>query len=289
MNLLYICYVDESGHCGKKVNPKQPVEVLFGAMIDLTKLSKAQREHAAYVLLFEEHNIPVTEFKASDTYRGANEFGDFPPKLRDAIFELLLSWGERRKCHYIVAPIDAKKHFDLKDQENDIANRLGFPFESGALNITLAIQRWQKSKKNNKGRTFVVFDQQNKHDENFIKLFEADLEFTDTYVGYSEKNKKERLDQVIDVPLFSKSHLATIIQLADLGAFITRKYIELTTYGFKEKYDGEIEKISGWYQRLGERKIVHTAINPNGTDPLCEYYHLVRPDGWSAKTWVVAS
>lgn len=27
---MYVCYIDESGHCGKKYNPKQPVEVLCG-------------------------------------------------------------------------------------------------------------------------------------------------------------------------------------------------------------------------------------------------------------------
>ena len=164
-----------------------------------------------------------------------------------------------------------------------------YPFEAGAMNITLAIQRCQKSKKNNKGRTFIVFDEQKKHDDHFLCLFEQGLELTDTYTMFNEKKEFERLNQIIDVPLFSKSHLATIIQLADIGAYITRKYIELVVHGVEGKYDGELEKISDWYQRIGERKIKHTAVNPKAEDPLCEYYYLVRPEGWSAKDWLVVS
>ena len=41
---MYICYVDESGHNGKKFNPAQPVQVLCGALVDVTKIHKTQRE-----------------------------------------------------------------------------------------------------------------------------------------------------------------------------------------------------------------------------------------------------
>jgi hypothetical protein len=155
------------------------------------------------------------------------------------------------------------------------------------MNISLAIQRCQKSQKRNKGRTFVVFDEQRKHDDRFIKLFEQNLDYTDDYTRYDD-SEGERLNQIIDVPLFSKSHLATIIQLADIGAFICRKYLELKVYDFEEKYDQEIEKISNWYELIEERKASHTAINPPPReDPLCTYYNLVRPDNWSAKDWTV--
>jgi len=90
---LYICYVDESGHCGEKFDPKQPVEVLFGAMLDLTKLTKAQRQHVEIIKIFNDKGINISEFKASDLYRGQNQFKEFSPELRDQIFELLISWG----------------------------------------------------------------------------------------------------------------------------------------------------------------------------------------------------
>ena len=42
---MYLCYLDESGHCGKKYNPIQPVEVMCGIVTDATKLFKTQRQH----------------------------------------------------------------------------------------------------------------------------------------------------------------------------------------------------------------------------------------------------
>ena len=67
---MYVCYIDESGHCGKKYNPKQPVEVLCGVRTDLTKLFKIQRQHSEILQIFQRKDIPLSELKASDVYRG---------------------------------------------------------------------------------------------------------------------------------------------------------------------------------------------------------------------------
>lgn len=273
---MYICYIDESGHCGEKYNPEQPIEVLFGAMLDLTKLTKAQRQHQEIMNIFTSHNINISEFKACDMYRGVNQFNDFSPDLRDTLFEFLLAWGEDRKCRYFISPIHSKKHFDLCKKNDPIAMKLKFPFEAAALNITLSIQKYQKSKKKNKGRTFVVFDEQHKHDENFIKLFEEQMNYTDLFTQFEESDG-ERLNQIIDIPFFSKSHLVTLIQLADVGAFITRKYYEIKILAINEKYDGELSKIEKWYKRICLRKVSKSIMTPAINEPLCKYYFSIRP------------
>lgn len=65
---MYICYVDESGHCGVKEAPAQPVEVLCGVITDLAKLTKTQREHSELLT-----DLGIAEMKASDAYRGRKE------------------------------------------------------------------------------------------------------------------------------------------------------------------------------------------------------------------------
>ena len=288
---MYVCYVDESGHCGKKYNSVQPVEVLCGVVSDATKLFKTQRELAVIVKFLNKRGIPLTELKASDAYRGRRHWSGVDPRVRDKIFEFMLKWAKDRSCKFIVCPIDSKTFFDLKAGGCATSRMLCHPYEAGALNVILSIQRNQSGRKNNKGKTLVIFDEQAGHDLNTLKLLENDLSFTDGYTGYKPKprakNQEPRLNEIIDVPHFSKSHLAVLIQLSDWLAFIVNTYLLLKVYGHPEKYAGELAKIEKWYGEIGKNLVTHTNIDPPGKNPLCQYYRSLRPSGWSAKAWVV--
>src|SRR5690606_32809074 len=103
----------------------------------------------------------------------------------------------------------------------------------------------------NKGKTVVILDEQQAHDENLLQILAADLSWTDSYTGYKPRPKAKmqelRLDQIIDVPHFSKSHLAVLIQVADLASFIINSYLRLTCYAESEKYVGELAKMKAWF------------------------------------------
>lgn len=289
---MYVCYVDECGHCGKSYNPVQPVEVLCGVVSDATKLFKTQRELAVIVKFLNRRGIPLTELKASDAYRGRNHWSGVEPRVRDKIFEFMLKWAKERACKFIVCPVDTKVFFERKAAGCAFSTMLCHPYEVGALNVVLALQRHQNGKKNNKGKTLVIFDEQHGHDINVLRVLENDLSFTDGYTEYTpkpkKKNQKPRLDEIIDVPHFSKSHLAVLIQLADWAAFIVYTYLLLKVYRHPEKYHGELAKIEKWYSQIGDSLVSHTAIDPPGKNDLCVYYKSLRPAGWSAKSWAIA-
>ncbi len=286
---MYMCYVDESGHNGKKYNPDQPVQVLCGVLIDITKINKTQKELDLILRFLNKKGIPITELKASDAYRGRKHWGNVKPQIRDKIFRIVLDWAKSRSCKFIVSPIDTKLFFDLKASQCTISSLLQYPYEAGALNILLAIQKINFNKPRNKGKTIVVFDEQHGHDENLIKILEGDLSFTDPYTGHNSNSKKlePRLNQIIDIPHFSKSHLSVLIQVADWAAFIIAQYLLLTSYGHLEKYSGELEKIKTWYDAIGECLVSHTSIDPPIKAPICEYYRSIRPSGWSPKKWTI--
>jgi hypothetical protein len=281
---MYICYVDESGHCGERADPSQPVEVLCGVLTSLVKLSKTQREHAA---LLKDLEFSAAELKASDAYRGRREWAALTHKQRDRLFERVFSWAEERDCRFIVSPIDAHRFFHEKNSGSELCQRLQFPYEAGAFSILLAIQRLHASKRYNKGRTIVVFDEQPRHDTRLLTLLEHDLSFTRAYCNTKTGTKKKRppLDQIIDVPHFSKSHLAVVIQIADWAAFVVNAYLRLAIYGEPERYGGERGKLASWYQRIQARMVSRPAVQPPGDDPLCELYReKIRPPGWSGGT-----
>lgn len=153
---MYICYIDESGHCGKKVNPDQPVHVMCGVLSDLTKVFKTQREHAAILSELNKIGIPLSELKGSDAYRGRKHWCDVPAQMRDTLYEAILDWAADRSCKFVVCPIDSTTFFARKADGCQNSAKLHFPYEAAALNVLLAIQRHQQGKKNNKGKTVVI-------------------------------------------------------------------------------------------------------------------------------------
>lgn len=279
---MYICYADESGHCGRKFNPAQPVEVVCGVITDVTKLFKSQREHTALL-----SDLGLTELKSADIYRGRREWSEVPSDERDELFSKVFGWADARVAKFFVCPIDSKKFFDAKKGGSAIADDLAFPYEAGALNLILAIERCQRSKKKNKGKTIVVLDEQEKHDDNLLRILAGDLAFTDGYTGHRPKRRAEaqppRLGQIVDVPHFSKSHLAVLIQVADLAAYVVARYLALAAYGKGESYRGEEEKVDGWMENMGSNLYSHRATDPAGKDPLVSFFKELRPSGWNAK------
>lgn len=288
---VYICYVDESGHCGKTLNPAQPVQVMCGVVSDLTKLFKTQREHAEIIAILNKYGIALSELKGSDAYRGRGHWGKVPAATRDTVYETILGWAAERSCKFIVCPVDSAEFFSRKAAGCAESARLCYPYEASAVNVLLALQRFQEPKKNNKGRTIVVFDEQTGHDANLLSLVAGDLAFTDSYTGYNAaskaKTKPQRLDQVVDAPHFSKSHLAVLIQVADWAAFVVNRYLLLKVYRQPESYAGELSKIESWYDRIGQALVAHTAIEPPGKSGLQAYFRSIRPVGWTAKEWTV--
>jgi hypothetical protein len=281
---MYICYVDESGHCGSKFNPDEPYEVMCGVLTDFTKLSKSQREHDLRLRIL---NVP--ELKASDAYRGRKDWSSVPPAQRDTLFDDLLAWADERGFRFIVSPIDSDRFFDLKATGCATSNRFGAPWQAAAMHVLLSVQRAQSGKDNNKGRTVIVFDEEPGHDVALLKLLEDDLAYTDCFTGYEPPKKgfPDRLNQIIDVPHFSKSHLAVLIQIADWAGFVINKGLLLRVAGLPEKYDGEAAKFERWYRGIERLRIPPSFTDPpRSKDPLSMYFRTtVRPSGWSAKKW----
>lgn len=116
-----------------------------------------------------------------------------------------------------------------------------------------------------------------------LSILEEDLSFTDAFTGYRQPKKGApfRLDQIIDVPHFSRSHLSVMIQIADWAAYTVRTHLVLSVYGAKEAYAGEKHKFSQWYGAVMARSMPPTATCPPGKDPVCSFFREhVRPSTW---------
>lgn len=292
---MYFCYVDESGHCGTRYDPNQPVEVLVGVISDATKIHKTNREHSNYLkALLLQHGIVITELKSAQIFRGRKEWASVQADVRKQVFKDLLKWVSVRGCRLVVCPIDSKIFFELKTANNALATKFQYPYEAGAFNILISLQRLKYGTESNKGKTVVIFDEEGEHDKRFIKMLSDDLTFTDIFTQIklpkrrATQNDIERLCQIIDVPFFSKSEHSQLIQIADLVAFVVARYIQLKSFGISPSFDGELQVIEEFYIGIKDALIPSVHINPPVKgDPLAAFYQQIRPKGWTARNWII--
>ncbi len=292
---MYFCYVDESGHCGTKYNPEQPVEVLVGVVSDATKIHKTNREHSNFLKeLLHRYGIEVTELKSAQIFRGRKEWSKVDPDVRKKVFKDLLKWVNERSCKIIVCPIDSQKFFEMKKNGDELANKFLYPYETGAFNVLLSLQRMKYGSPNNKGKTVVIFDEEGEHDKRLIKLLSDDLSFTDgfTQIKIPKTMKKqaelERLCQIVDIPFFSKSEHSQLIQIADLVAFVVSRYIQLKSFGVAPAFVDELTVIEEFYLGVKDSLIPAAHINPPSKgDPLATFYQKIIPQGWTPQKWII--
>lgn len=117
-----------------------------------------------------------------------------------------------------------------------------------ALHIPLQVQRAHQGKSNNKGITLFVMDR-SKIEGKLADLLGAPPDWSDDY--YSRKRKAEPFDQLAHTPFFVQSDRLELVQLADLIAFVYRRYVGVERDG--EAYAGEAERLARWKAKLDSR------------------------------------
>jgi len=273
---MYIGYVDESGYVGRAKNPDQPLQAMACILPSAYTIHRTTSEFADNMKILRKNDIPLAELKAEEIYRGRGAWKRVKGNIRHGIFTRYFAWLVKRKHKIILSLIDNNRFFDLKDSGNQIADRLGFSYVAGALQIALAIQKHNQGQKKNKGKTILIFDEQRDFENTVEDLIAQPPEFTDVFYGYQPRDRS-KLNQIIDTDYFVKSHYSYLIQTADTVAFVSRLYLQLTDYGMQESYSGELNRIQEWFNMIRGRLIPRTHVYPRESDDIFEFYRNVVP------------
>jgi len=210
---MYVFYGDESGFSkGGKVEPDQPITVFAGILIDLTKLQKAIRTFDEFLAEINDGlSRPIREIKFSDIKSGAYPYAQKYPTVDnkcDLLHRIVTTFHSEIKYRLLFTAICDSDFFAQKKVGAPHTDRLYHPYLAAAYRVLSRLESENKSKKNNKGNTFVVLDQQSfqKEVENLI----------------SEPIHISKFTQIIDTAYFGKSHYSKLIQIVDLLAGIIR-------------------------------------------------------------------
>lgn len=267
---MKVCYVDESGN-----QEHDPCLVMVGLIIDTARLNRTREEFKEVFSivqgLFDED---LKELKASKIISGGGRWRNVSPDIRKKIAEFFCGWIVDRKHNIALAAIDRSQFARMKESQ---ANQPNFdPWLGTSLHIALQLQKHHQMQKKNKGRTYLFVDENKRYADRLAELLFDPPEWTDTY--YNRGKKQTRLDQLIDSAFAVKSHHAGIVQVADLFAYILRRFAELRDYGSEEAWEGERTLIEGYAKILASRLIPRATRWPARPKSLCaQWYNKISP------------
>lgn len=240
---MKFCYIDESG------KGDEPVLVMAGIIVDANRMHKTKDGWAEFLkYLSNEVNKKISEFHASDFYRGKGIWHKIDGNTRAKLISAILKWLEQRKHHITFSAIYKESFDSQKKNFYKISNE----WYAAAIHCILSLQKWSQQQKNNKGNTVMIFDR-SKGESGITEFVINPPKWTESF--YNKKQNQEVIDQIIDVPFFADSKHALLIQIADMISYILRNYAEINMGLKTEKYQGESLYLKNYVDKIIKRTI----------------------------------
>jgi len=263
------CYADESG-VGSKVT------VVAGVVIDAVRMHRAKMD---WDELLDDVRGSVEgnflELKGRHLYRGNQVWRELDGGERTKFIERIIQWMVTKKHHVTFGAVLRDNLTTVRSEFNLDGFETKDQWSIAAMHLVLGIQKTYQGQKSNKGNTVFVFDDA-KSKETFGELVLDPPPSTDAF--YKRTRKQERLDQVIDVPYFVDSKDVSLIQLADLFAYLIRLYAELKDGVIEEKFPGETSRLEGWMADMRPFLLKDSTRWPaSSRDPCTKFLREVAP------------
>ena len=272
---MKVCYVDESGNTAQ-----DPCLVMVGIMVDSLRSHRTQQEFDEVFDivqgLFQEN---LRELKGSKMILGRGRWRKVDPDIRKRIAGYFFDWIARSKHRLIVTVIDRTRLEEIR-RDGDPAER-GDGWLVAGLHVALQIQKANQKTGKNKGHTFLIFDDNKHKPDTLSDLLWKPPAWTDNY--YGRERKQDPLDQIIDTTFSIKSHHARLIQVADLFAFILRRYAEIEDYGAKVEWPGERVLLDNCMGSLAGRLLPRSTRWPARTESsAAQWFNGIAPPSLKA-------
>jgi hypothetical protein len=248
---MKFCYLDESG------TGSEPYAVMAGIIADAFRMRVTKKDWADLLAVLSKIlGKQISEIHTADFYTGNGVWRRLDGSIRAKIISNIFYWLKARNHKIVYTSVDKSK-FKTEFFKEPHANEVGTLWRFMALHICLALQKYHQTLTGNKGHTILIFDKQEAEADEFIKLIRNPPKWTDTY--YERYGRREKLDQIIDVPYFGDSRHVGLIQLVDFVSFFIRKYVEIKT-GTPPDYVDEPRLIEEWAQIALKQSIPSSSI-----------------------------
>ncbi len=242
---MKFCYVDESGL------GSEPYLVMVGVIVDAKRMHKTKEIWSEFLkMLSKVCKRTIYEFHTRDFYAGNGPWRGIDGPERARIISAILNWWGKRKHHLTLTAIDKEKYNQLHSN-NELRDGCGSVWLTAAIHISLSIQKAHQGIQQNKGHTLLLFDNEEREKAKLSKFICRPPGWTDNY--YNRNKKQEQLDQIIDVPFFADSQEVLLLQVADVIAFVLRRYAEIMEGKDTPRYKDELNRLKGWVKLISSR------------------------------------
>ncbi len=244
---MKLCYCDESG------TGDEPIATMVGIVVDASRMHLT-KNHWQDLLnrLTERVGRRIIELHTRDFYAGNGVFRDIGGAARANLITQIFAWLSERRHAVVYSSVVKRSYYDayaagrIPDELNTVWRFLGF-------HLILAMQKHCQRHERPKGHTIFIFDNEERERMRFTDLIARAPDWSDTY--YARNRNQEQLDQIVDCPYFGDSREVVLIQLADVAAFLMRRYAEVRSGLVGPRYQDEDARLAGWMQSLKERAI----------------------------------
>lgn len=251
---MKLCYCDETG------TGEEPFAVLLGVVVDASRMHVTKDDWSD--LLAQLSKMVGQEFQELHTrnfYAGTGIWKNLTGEERSDAIDYFIDWFADRKHNGVFSAIDKAQHNIMKN-DGKIPEEIDTVWKAMGFHVALAIQKNFQAEPKNKGNTIFIFDEEVKEETRFQKLLLKPPAWSDSY--YGKKKKQERFCQLVDAPYFADSKNVGLLQVADFLAYFVRRHIEISENAIPEKYNGEAEKVSAWFEKIKARSIPYQSMFP---------------------------
>lgn len=273
---MKVCYVDDSGS-----PTNDQMFVMVGIVADATRLHRTSREFSDFFNgvrnLFPES---LKELKGSRILYGKGAWRQVDAEKRKKIFADLSAWLDERKHCILVSAVDAKKATAVSKQHSAVPTEIaGNLWVATGLNIALQIQARHQGEEKNKGNTFLFIDDNAQHMPSLCEVLWNPPAWLDGY--YPKKLREEHLNQIIDTAFAVQSHHCSLVQVADLLAFVVRRHFELINKVNAPEWDEEPAFVKQCLEIIAPRIYSNSGAMKNANaSASAKWYRAIAPDGY---------
>jgi hypothetical protein len=277
---MYLCYCDESGYCGNICNPEQPVMVMAGILPNVYNYHRSDAEFRQVFDIINDE-VPVNELKGQQIYRGRGAWRNIHSESRDEVIEFYLNWINERSHKLIISAVDNAKYFQFLEENPHhlYSETLQSPYLFCGLHVAMTVQKLNRNQDRNKGKTILIYDEQDEFSNRLTELLFDPPEFIDEFVACDLKKEETRLSQIIDSAFFVKSHHSSMAQVVDIVAYLVRLYLELNYYDADEAYIGEKAKINDWVDRIRDKFVQLSTMYPKTRREFLDFINTIKAKG----------
>lgn len=248
---LYLCYLDESG-----TDERSSVTTMVGLLVDGTRHGRSSDLFRDLLVQGgDAARAGFSEFKGVDLYRGNGKWYGVDPDLRKEFLSRMVQFASERRHQLILSSID-KERFDETSCPPSVA---GDARGVCAWHALIQLQRHQRPKKKNKGATLVLFDEHRDNDDLAADVIEP-ADDVDAFAG--RRPKEVPFSCVVEAPLSVRSDRFGMTQIADVCAFVFRRFAELEIGGAPYHAD-ERETMSNWVSQLRPQLLPRSCVWPS--------------------------